>query len=318
MTSTIYFRFEYRLDTEKLHFDGLYLCALEVKRLIALKVGLLTSRDVDLVLKCEHNGQEYVDEQARIPKDSSVLVRKINVRRPLRELAAIPAHPTARAFQPAGISLRQRFDPAVSLLGQCRRCQAAGHWARDCPTQNDPSFDRIPLAFGVPSARTRPLSPTEVAAVMTGADRAGVARRLDGQLVRIAADEDTFYRHLARGAPFQCGPRLAIQEPGSVPPELRCTLSGAAAADAALMPCCMAAVSRAAAAARLAGGGGCPLCMDPDAAADRLLPYPALSAAVHDYLQRLKAEPAAPSLSTPSPAANGAPSPRCGSKRRRL
>eukprot|EP00281_Chroomonas_sp_CCMP1168_P027467 CAMPEP_0206238848 /NCGR_PEP_ID=MMETSP0047_2-20121206/15045_1 /ASSEMBLY_ACC=CAM_ASM_000192 /TAXON_ID=195065 /ORGANISM="Chroomonas mesostigmatica_cf, Strain CCMP1168" /LENGTH=391 /DNA_ID=CAMNT_0053663433 /DNA_START=40 /DNA_END=1212 /DNA_ORIENTATION=- len=80
MASVIHFKFRSALAFEAVSFDGDYLSLQDLKRLIAKKKGLTKALDIDLQLTESNTGEEFADEAQLIPKNTSVLVKKVNAK----------------------------------------------------------------------------------------------------------------------------------------------------------------------------------------------------------------------------------------------
>jgi hypothetical protein len=115
MTSVIHFKFRSALLSETLNFDGDYLSLLDLKRLIAKKKGLLNAADIDFSITNKQTGEEYTKEDQFIPKNTEVLVKKVNAKPQLEALRTNPSGtaPTRPAAVALGVALAS--EPPSSL-----------------------------------------------------------------------------------------------------------------------------------------------------------------------------------------------------------
>lgn len=75
--SGIHFKLRSEIAYDKVVFDGHFITVGELKRLIAEKKGFGKDASSDLILSDPRTGEEYKEESTNIPKNTSVLVRRV-------------------------------------------------------------------------------------------------------------------------------------------------------------------------------------------------------------------------------------------------
>lgn len=73
--SCVHYKFSSKLDYNTVTFDGLHITLSELKRQIMAREKLKAT-DCDLQITNAQTREEYTDEEAHIPKHSSVIVRR--------------------------------------------------------------------------------------------------------------------------------------------------------------------------------------------------------------------------------------------------
>uniref|UniRef100_A0A3B3ZCV9 DWNN domain-containing protein n=1 Tax=Periophthalmus magnuspinnatus TaxID=409849 RepID=A0A3B3ZCV9_9GOBI len=73
--SCVHYKFSSKLDYNTVTFDGLHITLSELKRQIMVREKLKAT-DCDLQITNAQTREEYTDEEAHIPKHSSVIVRR--------------------------------------------------------------------------------------------------------------------------------------------------------------------------------------------------------------------------------------------------
>jgi DWNN domain/Zinc knuckle len=167
----------------------------------------------------------------------------------------------------------------------CKRCNVAGHFIQDCPTNGDERYDikRSKLVVGVPSTMLD---------VVSDAAAAGGLVDCRGRRVKLRSSSK----------PLSCGTRTAVAD---MPFHLNCPFCKYTIEDAVTIPCCRTAACDACAREALTlSGMQCPLCLTPGMIHDTLVPNLMLRQEVEAALyqadsaeqvaQRDSAEPLAP------------------------
>ncbi|KAJ1475994.1 DWNN domain-containing protein [Baffinella frigidus] len=85
-SSVVHFKFRSALLHDTVNFTGDHISLSDLKRAIAKKKGLLKAIDVDFHISNEQTGEEYTSEEVFIPKNTSVVVKKINAKAQLDAL----------------------------------------------------------------------------------------------------------------------------------------------------------------------------------------------------------------------------------------
>uniref|UniRef100_A0A3Q3VRD0 DWNN domain-containing protein n=1 Tax=Mola mola TaxID=94237 RepID=A0A3Q3VRD0_MOLML len=76
--SCVHYKFFSKLEYNTVTYDGLYITLSELKKQIMGRERLKASR-CDLEISNAQTGEEYKDDEAQIPKHSSVIVRRIPI-----------------------------------------------------------------------------------------------------------------------------------------------------------------------------------------------------------------------------------------------
>eukprot|EP00235_Prasinoderma_singulare_P005132 CAMPEP_0119162492 /NCGR_PEP_ID=MMETSP1315-20130426/2472_1 /TAXON_ID=676789 /ORGANISM="Prasinoderma singularis, Strain RCC927" /LENGTH=155 /DNA_ID=CAMNT_0007155365 /DNA_START=351 /DNA_END=814 /DNA_ORIENTATION=+ len=75
MASKVYFKFKSAKEFDTVQFDGFFISPADLKKSILATLGDTT--DNDLVLEDAQTGEEYDDGGSNIPKNTSVIVRRV-------------------------------------------------------------------------------------------------------------------------------------------------------------------------------------------------------------------------------------------------
>ncbi|CAG9464891.1 unnamed protein product [Pedinophyceae sp. YPF-701] len=100
--SEIYFKFRNARDTKKVAFTGAFLSVSELKRLIAQQTGIGGDSSAGLEITDPQTGATYKDDSQQVPRNSSVVVRRVlggGSAAPARAVKAEP-EPAAEEEQP--------------------------------------------------------------------------------------------------------------------------------------------------------------------------------------------------------------------------
>ena len=77
MSGTVHYKFKSALNFSSIAFDGGFISVSDLKKTIAEKSGLASSTDTDLEVSNAQTNEVYRDETFLIPKNTSVLVRRV-------------------------------------------------------------------------------------------------------------------------------------------------------------------------------------------------------------------------------------------------
>ncbi|XP_075268182.1 E3 ubiquitin-protein ligase RBBP6-like [Opisthocomus hoazin] len=151
----VHYKFSAKLDFDTISFHGLHISLHDLKRQIMGREQLKAS-NCDLQITDAQSKEEYTDDNALIPKNSSVIVRRI----PARGLRAISkTHAASRTEPGSGTSKAVRKKPISHFFSvklhlilngvafymkrpvgpppssfPCRYYGKPGHYRRNCPT----------------------------------------------------------------------------------------------------------------------------------------------------------------------------------------
>lgn len=77
--SSIHYKFKSSVEYDTLTFDGLHISLADLKKAILVQKKIGKSAEFDLQITNAQTGEEYKDESHLIPKNASVIVRRIPV-----------------------------------------------------------------------------------------------------------------------------------------------------------------------------------------------------------------------------------------------
>eukprot|EP00960_Hanusia_phi_P058687 763953-Hanusia_phi.AAC.2 len=80
MSSVVHFQFRNALLSDSVSFEGDHVSLRDLKLLIAKKKGLLKASDIDFVITNKQTGEEYTGDDTFVPKNTSVLVKRVNAK----------------------------------------------------------------------------------------------------------------------------------------------------------------------------------------------------------------------------------------------
>eukprot|EP00011_Vannellida_sp_DIVA3-517-6-12_P007638 CAMPEP_0114628906 /NCGR_PEP_ID=MMETSP0168-20121206/13074_1 /TAXON_ID=95228 ORGANISM="Vannella sp., Strain DIVA3 517/6/12" /NCGR_SAMPLE_ID=MMETSP0168 /ASSEMBLY_ACC=CAM_ASM_000044 /LENGTH=412 /DNA_ID=CAMNT_0001840327 /DNA_START=118 /DNA_END=1352 /DNA_ORIENTATION=- len=182
MTSLIHFKFKSsKADYDTVVFDGAFISLNDLKGEIVRKKQMEKATDFDLIIINAQTNEAYKEDQTLIPKNTSVIVKRIPSLRPMNFAKPGPSDlppPTQRT--PVVTTLLSasgkeedriaEFVNAQSAWGGpdynagpggrrtygaryndsrapppnyvCHRCGKPGHFISNCPTNGDPAYDK--------------------------------------------------------------------------------------------------------------------------------------------------------------------------------
>jgi hypothetical protein len=133
------------------------------------------------VVLCYCPPLEYKNENLMIPKNTSVIIRRVPTQKP-GGLAMFVQSKTGLAPNVKGSSVASSMSQAAAFnpyLDQyshkipppnyvCFRCNQRGHYISDCPTADDPAYDppRVKRATGIPKSFLKSVEPNTAGAML--------------------------------------------------------------------------------------------------------------------------------------------------------
>ncbi|KAH8058687.1 zinc ion binding protein [Aureococcus anophagefferens] len=268
MSSKIQFRFQSSKAFDAITFSGLMIKLLELKRAIVEKLKLDRAHmDFDLAVSNAQTKEAYGDDNMMVPKNTSVVVRRVPATGQTGLLARLEAGKgrlVGRAARPIGDAAKAD-DAAVRGGNLTAGRPAASDAKRDAETD---AILTNPVADG--------------ATLDEGGST--LARDPEGNVVVIACDTSRFDRLVQQGAGNAAGGMDASDVAAmtrDAPAHYLCRISEKLLDDAMMLPCCGESVSYAAALKALAGGR-CPFCRAATSP-DNLVPNKQLRTAVAQY-----------------------------------
>eukprot|EP01012_Entosiphon_sulcatum_P010298 TRINITY_DN15995_c0_g2_i1.p2 TRINITY_DN15995_c0_g2~~TRINITY_DN15995_c0_g2_i1.p2 ORF type:complete len:400 (+),score=77.06 TRINITY_DN15995_c0_g2_i1:150-1349(+) len=262
MTSSVFWKWNSALKLGTIQFEGHVIRVKELKEKIA-KQGNMTSTDFDLTIKNSQTGEEYSDDRAEIPKNTSLTV--------WRKAAAVKRSSMGAKAAQGQLSgpLELIHDPAVVLVpdamtederlsalvehssnyftevrpkqpGQflskqtagrppphyiCRRCRQPGHFITNCPTAiTQPGRRPLGLSFGIPSDHIEKVDEKDK-------DKANIILA-NGQYGIFRPREHEFNKVVPRR------PVLPEIDSATIPAQLKCGLCQGLLFEASMLKCC--------------------------------------------------------------------------------
>ena len=228
-SNKIFYKFKSALTYDSVFIDTENISVGSLKQIIIRQKSLPKTNDV--LLENVQTGHLYHSDKESIPKNSSILVRRVPCNAPSyvsKEISSITApiaNPTTEK-EKIEEAMRQvdkmipdgtESKPATGYSYVCRRCNRPGHYIKQCPTIGDPSYDPIFIrkAHGIPKDQLQTIAQPQKGAVATH----------DGSMAIYKIRESDF--------------AVKSSKPSrEVPTELQCGLCRKILCDAVEMPCC--------------------------------------------------------------------------------
>ncbi|XP_066261966.1 E3 ubiquitin-protein ligase RBBP6-like isoform X2 [Euwallacea similis] len=256
---SVHYRFKSALEYDTITFDGLHISVKDLKNAIIQQKRIGKSTDFDLRITNAQTGEIYEDENALIPKNTSLLIARIPVTAPKQkqwegyggnitppskidesgtlskatDLANLDA-PEEDKIKAMMSQSTQDYDPSnylkirganqvgpVPTTYRCYKCHQGGHWIKDCPLGQGVEPLEIKKTTGIPQSFLIPVEGPQVpGAMMTS----------NGQYAVPALDLQAYTQKQA-SAPVQ-------QLKPEIPEDLLCSICSDLLADAVMIPCC--------------------------------------------------------------------------------
>jgi len=193
---SVHYKFKSSKDFDTVNFDGAVISVADLKREIIRQQKLGKANDFDLEITNAQTNEEFKEDTHLIPKNTSVIVKRVPATRPHTHYSK-PEHtvpPPTHSYQPharrepAVIDVKadeakiqeflnsgtgypteqQRAPYRPNRYGEnkppppnyiCHRCNTAGHFINNCPTNGDPAYDfhKVKKATGIPRAFLKPV-----------------------------------------------------------------------------------------------------------------------------------------------------------------
>lgn len=320
MSGSVHYKFKSALNFTSIAFDGGFISLSDLKKTIAEKSGLATSLDTDLEVSNAQTNEVYKDESFLIPKNTSVLVRRV----PAVRKGALVASTAPRVSQQVekkadrtegeedafGGDLFERGkneDDAITNLvtgtanGWQKEIQASklkgrvkgrsrgelpppGYICHRCG-QSGHYIMNCPTngdpEFDVKKVR-HPVGIPVTRLVTSGE---GGLMLPSGETGALAVNDLDFLNQVVAPSTVLAGDRAQ-----QVPSELQCPICQKLFNDAVLIPCCQESYCDPCIREHLIAKNKCPNCGQTDVLCDSLLPNRQLRKAVDSYLAKLQDE----------------------------
>ncbi|KAK1858412.1 hypothetical protein I4F81_001017 [Pyropia yezoensis] len=147
MSSAVHFRFKSARDFDTVTFDGDFISIADLKVGIVEVKKLNYGEGFDLDISDAQTSDDYADEAYLLPKNTSVVVRRVPGLKPggiLSQQAMAKKNERYSEIDKRGHHADRAPTPGPNYV--CHRCGKPGHWIDQCPTNGDPTFDKAGLA----------------------------------------------------------------------------------------------------------------------------------------------------------------------------
>eukprot|EP00124_Ichthyophonus_hoferi_P003117 Ihof_evm3s252 gene=Ihof_evmTU3s252 len=262
--SAVHYKFSASKEYSTVTFDGMAISLRDLKLSISAAKKFGRTTDMDLKIFNAQTGEDYINDDDWVPKNTSVIVKRVPASRPNYSLQKQDYAPPTQAaptntFTPAVNTTNmteeekmkaminqsaadyQQQDYATFRKRQhgnidynkkppadytCNRCGKAGHYIRFCPAgEADTTTKKIKKATGIPRSFLK---------YTDNADQMGTFMTADGQYAIMQPNEREFNKEISRMGPGANN----SSEPKPVPPELQCHICTFLLTDCVLIPCC--------------------------------------------------------------------------------
>ncbi|XP_049819824.1 E3 ubiquitin-protein ligase RBBP6 isoform X2 [Aethina tumida] len=257
---SVHYKFKSALDYDTVTFDGLHISVKDLKNSIIQQKRIGKSTDFDLQVTNAQTKEEYNDETALIPKNTSLLIARVPVAAQNKNKQwegyggdnTPPAKvddggPIARTADLACLNApedekiiammsqsTQDYDPSnymkirgANQMGpvppnyRCYKCHQTGHWIKDCPLAQGSEPIEIKKSTGIPRSFMVPVDGPQVPGAMMTPNGSYAVPVLDHEA----------YNKIQAPAP--------VQEPKmEIPEDLVCSICSDLLSDAVMIPCC--------------------------------------------------------------------------------
>jgi len=121
--SHVHFKFKSAIDYDTVSFEGIFISVKELKKLILAQKKIKPSPYEDLIISNAQSGEEYLDDNFPVPKNTSVIVRRVPARPggvyPVRQNVTVAIQPTITESSPPATSSPVSTG-AVAMMGSSR------------------------------------------------------------------------------------------------------------------------------------------------------------------------------------------------------
>ncbi|XP_018568160.1 E3 ubiquitin-protein ligase RBBP6 isoform X2 [Anoplophora glabripennis] len=257
---SVHYKFKSALEYDTVTFDGLHISVKDLKNAILQQKRIGKSTDFDLQVTNAQTKEVYDDENALIPKNTSLLIARIpTIVQKTKQWEGYggdstpPAKvdeggPIAKAVDLSSLDApeddkikammsqsTQDYDPSnymkirgANQMGvvppnyRCYKCHQGGHWIKDCTFGQGPDPIEIKKSTGIPRSFMVPVEGPQVqGAMMTP----------NGSYAVPVLDHQAYTQKSTPPAP--------VPEPKpEIPEDLLCNICSDLLTDAVMIPCC--------------------------------------------------------------------------------
>ncbi|KAJ8923332.1 hypothetical protein NQ315_001890 [Exocentrus adspersus] len=257
---SVHYKFKSALEYDTVTFDGLHISVKDLKNAILQQKRIGKSTDFDLQVTNAQTKEVYEDENALIPKNTSLLIARIPIvvqktkqwegyggdNTPPAKVDEVG--PIAKAVDLSSLDApeddkikammcqsTQDYDPsnymkirganqmgAVPPNYRCYKCHQGGHWIKDCTFGQGPDPIEIKKSTGIPRSFMVPVEGPQVQGAMMTPNGSYAVPVLDHQAYNQKST-----------------PPAPVPEPKTeIPEDLLCNICSDLLTDAVMIPCC--------------------------------------------------------------------------------
>jgi len=320
MSGTVHYKFKSALNFSSIAFDGGFISVSDLKKTIAEKSGLASSNDTDLEVSNAQTNEVYRDETFLVPKNTSVLVRRVPAVRKGAMLASSAPRAAAQTERTPShaVGAEDNFggdlfdkggneDDAIANLvtgtanGWQKEIQASklrvkgkgrgrgelpppGYVCHRCG-QSGHYIMNCPTNGDPEFDVKRVRHPVGIPVTRLVTSGEGGLMLPSGETGALAVNDLDFLNQVVAPSTVLAGDRAQ-----QVPSELQCPICKKLFNDAVLIPCCQESYCDPCIREHLIAKNKCPNCGQTDVLCDSLLPNRHLRKAVDGYLAKLQDE----------------------------
>ncbi|KAJ8965139.1 hypothetical protein NQ314_004364 [Rhamnusium bicolor] len=231
---SVHYKFKSALEYDTVTFDGLHISVKDLKNAIIQQKRIGKSTDFDLQVTNAQTKEVYEDENALIPKNTSLLIARIpTIVQKTKQWEGYGGDNTPPAKMDEGGPIGKAVDFYMKIRGAnqmgpvpsnytCYKCHQGGHWIKDCIFAQGPDPIEIKKSTGIPRSFMVPVEGPQVqGAMMTPS----------GSYAVPVLDHQAYTQKNTIPAP--------VQEPKpEIPEDLVCNICSDLLTDAVMIPCC--------------------------------------------------------------------------------
>ncbi|XP_034952657.1 E3 ubiquitin-protein ligase RBBP6 [Chelonus insularis] len=261
---SVHYKFKSTLDYDTVSFDGLHISVADLKKAIFHQKRIGKNTDFDLQITNAQTKEDYVDDNALIAKNTSLIVARVPITvQQKKSWDRSEPQPFSNSKEESNLGhavdltrldgseedkirammtqSTQDYDPSnyMKIRGAnqsgdlppnylCYKCHQPGHWIKNCPLGLNQEPIEIKKSTGIPRSFMVPVEgPLVPGAMMTPT----------GQYAVPAIDHQAYKEGKKERPPFFQDPEPVAKKP-EIPEDLLCTICKDLLTDAVMIPCC--------------------------------------------------------------------------------